>query len=188
MTNTTNLSITLLLSLLLTSPAGAQRELTGSRAVNALTRDGHEIPLGTVDFKPVAKGRSEFKLNLDIHAFTDYFLSMREFKCLTGPNEVACHVPYPYKNPSTVGPGNYTWLEHQLLFLTKSPGEFGAKLWNGVYYEFKDENGMLVGRPRAIDLNDISAPPTDLTDPPLKPANRHDMKASDRWIQELRIR
>lgn len=168
-------------------PAFSGLELSGVKSVVAVTSDGGRLPIGTAQFSSGEGGTAKFRLSLRTEMFTDHFLSMREFKCLSAAKEISCHVPYPYANPATVSRGNYAWLEHSLLFLHKSPAEFGAKLWNGVYYEFREEGTALVGTPKAVDLNDISAPPDDPAVPPFGPAQRHDMPADARWIRKLVI-
>lgn len=173
--------------LLFAAPAVAAFEFAGTKTVSVVTADGSELLLGEIDFAPSANGNTEFKLNLDIHKFTDYFLSMKEFKCIPADAEVTCHVPYPYKSPTTVSAENLVWLEHRLMFLFKKPKEFGAKLWNGIYFELQEQDDILVGTPKAIDLNDISAPPEDLNTPPYTGLNTHDMPIKERWVQQLKI-
>lgn len=162
-------------------------EFSGTKSIVAVTADGGRTSIGTVQFTPAEGGASTFKVALRTEIFTDYFLSMREFKCLPGATEISCHVPYPYQNPSMAGPGNLAWLEHSLLFLYKSPAEFGAKLWNGVYFELREQGSSLIGIPKAVDLNEISAPPGNSAVPPFRKALRHDMPADARWIRELVI-
>jgi hypothetical protein len=168
-------------------PATAAFDFSGTRSVFAVTADGQRRLIGRVDFAPADGGASTFRLSLDADAFTDHFLSMREFKCLPGAREISCHVPYPYENPSRVSAGSLAWLEHALLFMHKSPAEFGARLWNGVYYEFRDDGARLVGQPTAVDLNEIAAPPANRAVPPFGPARRHPMPADARWLRQLVI-
>lgn len=169
-------------------PLAQAWDLSGTKTISAVTRDKVSIVLGTVTFTPQADGSSRVALHMDHARFTDHFLSMKEFKCLEGADEVACHVPYPYKNPATVRTGDYAWLEHQLLFLYKQPRDFGAKLWNGVYYRLQPDDQGLVGLPQAVDLNLISAPPDDLNTPPYAPSQRDDIPDGARWIARLLIR
>lgn len=166
-------------------PAGAAFEFSGLKSIVAVTADGSRLTIGTAEFRPADGGAATFRISFRSEAFTDHFLSMREFKCIPAAREISCHVPYPYPHPARVGPGNLAWLEHSLLFLHKSPAEFGAKLWNGVYYEFREQGGSLIGRPAAVDLNEISAPPKDPSVPPFRKALRHDMPDRARWITEL---
>ncbi|GAB4399770.1 MAG: hypothetical protein OHK0048_13910 [Rhodoferax sp.] len=161
--------------------------LDGVKQVWVQTRDGQRIDLGTLRFTPQDDGRSRFVLSLNPAIWRDYFLSMKEFKCLPADAEVSCHVPYPYANPATVAPGDYAWLELSLLFLFKTPAEFGAKLWNGVYFALQAEGDRLVGVPMAVDLNHISAPPDDPGIPPLGPLEREPYPAGARWISRLVI-
>lgn len=161
-------------------------EMVGTKQLELRTRDGMYIPIGTVTFTPGADA-TRFVVTLDRAKFKDFFLSMREFKCVEGP-EVQCHVPYPYANPGTVRPGDYVWLEHALLFLYKAPAEYGAKLSNGLYYALQATNDGLVGRPMAVDLNDIAAPPQDPSVPPFDQAARADIVPGARWIEALVIR
>jgi hypothetical protein len=161
--------------------------MQGEKNVTAHTRDQQRIVIATVNFTPQSDGTTGFKLTMNHAAFTDYFLSMKEFKCLSSPVEVACHVPYPYRQPARVTPADYAWLEHSLLFLYKLPTEFGAKLWNGIYYKFRLTDKGLVGEPMAIDLNRISAPPDDLGTPPFGPDEKDPIPASARWIESITV-
>ncbi len=182
----------LLTALLLAAPALAPAwELAGDKTLIAHTRDQQRLTLGTVSFEPRGAGLIAFTLKPDSARFTDYFLSMKEFKCLDGQVEVVCHVPYPYPQQGTVsvtaGKADFAWLEHSLLFIYKLPTEFSAKLWNGLYYKMALTDQGLVGSPQAIDLNRISAPPDNPSVPPYKPAYRDDIAPGARWIEKLTI-
>jgi hypothetical protein len=178
----------MLLALLVLAPLTQAWELAGSKTISVVTRDQQRIAIGTIDFKPAANGSIAFTVTIDHSRFTDHFLSMKEFKCLEGGNEVLCHVPYPYKNPSTVSGTDFAWLEHQLLFLYQQPRDFGAKLWNGLYFRLARDDAGLVGLPQAVDLNHISAPPDDLLTPPYNAGLRDDVPAGAHWIERLVIR
>jgi hypothetical protein len=170
------------------APAGVMAwDMQGDKTVTAHTRDQQHIVIGTVTFSPQADGTTDFKLTMNHAKFTDFFLSMKEFKCLSSEAEVTCQVPYPYRQPAKVSAGDYAWLEHSLLFLYKLPAEFGAKLWNGIYYKFRLTDTGLVGEPMAIDLNHISAPPDDLNTPPYGPDARDPIPAGARWISSITV-
>jgi hypothetical protein len=162
-------------------------QMDGVKTVVAHTRDKQQIAIGTVTFTPQPDGMTAFKLDMNQSKFTDYFLSMKEFKCLASVIEVTCHVPYPYRHPGKVTTSDFAWLEHNLLFLFKRPAEFGAKLWNGVYFKFKLTDIGLVGEPMAIDLNRISAPPDDLNTPSYGPDARDTIPAGTRWVDSITI-
>lgn len=97
-------------------------------------------------------------------------------------------MPYPYANPRTVSAGDLRWLEHSLLFLFKTQKEFGAKLWNGLYYRLQASDAGLVGTPEAVDLAQIGAPPADLSTPPYGPGDRSEIDPATRWFPRLLIR
>jgi hypothetical protein len=160
-------------------------ELAGSKTVALHTRDGQRIVIGTIDFAPKNE-LATFTLHLDHAKLKDFFLSMKEFKCLEG-EEIHCHVPYPYPNPGTVSRSDLRWLEHSLLFLYKQPKDFGAKLWNGLYYQMTLSETGIVGTPQAIDLVQIGAPPADTSIPPYGPADRNDISPNSRWVNRLTI-
>lgn len=170
---------------LLNLPAKAW-EMTGSKTILLHGRDGQAVPVGTVNFEP--KGdKITFSVKMDPALLKNYFLSMREFKCIEGAGEILCHVPYPYASPATVSASDFAWLEHSLLFLFNRPKDFGAKLWNGLYYRLKLTDQGLVGLPEAIDLNQISTPHADLSVPPYGPDERSEIAPDTRWFNKLTI-
>lgn len=183
-TNSPRLAACCLVLLALAGPAAAW-DLAGSKSIRLQTRDGQSIMLGTVEFKPQGE-QSTFSLHLDHARMKDFFLSMKEFKCLEG-EEIQCHVPYPYPNPGTVTRNDLRWLEHSLLFLYKAPKDFGAKLWNGLYYQMQITDRGIVGTPQAVDLGLIGAPPADTGIPPYGPGERSEIPANSRWITGLTI-
>ena len=177
-----------LLALTAVSPVVSAWELSGTKTISAVTREQTLVPLGQVTFTPGTNGSVAVSVQMDHSRFNDHFLSMKEFKCLEGGNEVLCHVPYPYKNPATVSSTDFAWLEHQLLFLHKQPRDFGAKLWNGLYFRLARDESGLVGLPQAVDLNLISAPPDNLNTPPYDAGQRDDVPPGAHWIERLVIR
>lgn len=161
-------------------------EFSGTHSITLHSRDGQALRIGQVSFQPAAGG-TRFALQLDHGRFKDFFLSMREFKCLESASEVFCHVPYPYASPQTVSANDLAWLEHALLFFFKTPQDFGAKLWNGVYFRLEAGATGLVGTPQAIDLNAIGAPPDNAAVPPYGPAERGEIDPAARWFNRLSI-
>jgi len=182
------LSTTLMaLGLWLLPGFGYAWQMEGEKTITAHTRDQQHIVIGTVRFTPLDDGSTGFELTMNHGKFTDYFLSMKEFKCLGSTVEVTCHVPYPYRHPAKITGGDYAWLEHNLLFLFKLPAEFGAKLWNGLYFKFRLTDNGLLGEPMAIDLNHISAPPEKLAIPPYGQDARDPVPTGARWLESVTI-
>lgn len=147
---------------------------------------GERFEIGTVSFTRSVDDVYHYELDIDHAVFKDFFLSMKEMKCLEGVAEVFCHIPYPYANPHTVTEEDFRWLSHDLLFMYKKPREFGARLWNGIYYDFKVEGDTLVGVAQAVDLNLLAAPPEDQSVPPLTDDDRYEITAEDRWLPFLK--
>ncbi len=121
---------------------------------------GAETVIGTVQFKNQPDGTSTFEIDVGGEVFSDHFLSMRPFKCITGDADWFCYLAYPYDIRNTVAPGNLTDLEYNLLFITKSKTEFGIDAWNGIYYKLTlDESGSITGALNQGDLNVLQSPP-----------------------------
>ena len=159
----------------------------GEKSLVAVTRDGQRTRIGSVFFQPAAAGAAGFRVQMDRAVMQDHFLSMREFKCLPAEQEISCHVPYPYAQPGTASATQLAWLEHSLLFFYKQPKDFGAKLWNGIVFQFTATPTALVGVPQAVDLNRIGVPPDDLSVPPYGATDRDPFTPGARWLTELRI-
>ena len=160
-------------------------DLQGTKHVVAHTMDGKDIAIGTVTFTPQGD-KATYQLDMDMSRFKEFFLSMRPFKCLEGP-DIWCYVPYPYAHPHIVSATDYAWLEHDLLFFWKTPQSYGAKMNNGLIYALAATDKALVGKPQAISLDRIASPPDDLETPPYQAADRDDIEAGSRWIESLRI-
>jgi hypothetical protein len=178
--------IAVLAGLLALVPSAFAWDLAGTKTIALQSREGQRVPLGTVTFRP-AGGKTTFTLQLEPERFKDFFLSMKEFKCLESSQEIQCHVPYPYPNPATVSADNLVWLEHSLLFFYKAPRDFGARLWNGIYYRMQITDQGIVGTPQAIDLVQMGAPPVDPSIPPFGTEGRTDMVPETRWFYRLII-
>jgi hypothetical protein len=172
--------------LLLANLSAHAWDMAGTKIIRLHGRDGQVHPVGTVRFEPMGD-KMTFMVKMDPTRLKDFFLSMREFKCVEGTGEIQCHVPYPYPNPATVSGTDLVWLEHSLLFLFKQPKDFGAKWWNGLYYTLRLTDQGLIGTPEAIDLNQISAPHGNLNTPPYGPAARSAIAPESRWFNQLSI-
>ncbi|MDX1634009.1 MAG: hypothetical protein R3280_05205 [Marinobacter sp.] len=168
-------------------PAQAETLLDGQRDVILVDAAGAEFPIGTITFSPASDGLTAYQLDVDYRRFKDFFLSMKEMKCLEG-REIWCHIPYPYQNPRTVSATDLRWLEHDLLFMFKRVGEFGANFWNGMYYRLSLQDGEILGLAHAVDLNQLAAPPEDLTVPPFGEFDVAETSLDERWLPGLVIR
>jgi hypothetical protein len=109
--------------------------------------------------------KSDYEVKFVDKPFENQFLSMRPFQCIMGKKQVMCHVPYPYEANKHVTDDDLSLLSNDLLFLHKSPSEYGINMWNGIYYKLKMEGENIVGEVNEVDMNSIASPPDDLNAP-----------------------
>lgn len=145
--------------------------------------DGTEIDIGILKTTPQGEGH-RIQVILDETKFEDKFLSMRPFKCLPHPTQVVCYLAYPYENKRFISKDDVTDLEYDLLFLHKSPQEYGIDAWNGLYYDLEMTEKGFVGELRETDLNVLASPPEELR--PIKDEDLH--PASEKhWPRRITI-
>lgn len=122
---------------------------------------GEEHEIGKVSFsKAGADGSSGIVVDMDSEDFSDHFLSMRPFRCLTDESEWFCYLPYPYEIKNTVSADSLTDLEYHLLFILKLPSKFGIDAWDGLYYSLTlQDDGSIEGTLLQGDLNVLASPP-----------------------------
>ena len=157
------------------------------RGLFLLDADGARLRLGAVDFAPQPDGAG-YRIDWDESLFGDHFLSMRPFRCLEGPEQLWCRVPYPYENRRDLSSGDLTDLEYDLLFVWKEAGAYGIDLWNGVYYRLaRREDGTIRGAMHEIDLGLLAAPPEDGDLRPVGPEDMEPAEPDGRWLPALVI-
>lgn len=115
--------------------------------------------LGRLTLEPVASAGFSYRIDWDDSRFKDYFLSMRPFNCIPHPVQLVCHLAYPYEIRRIISEQDLTDLEYDLLFLHKTPTEYGISAWNGLYYDLSVSADGLIGELRETDLNVLQAPP-----------------------------
>jgi len=122
-----------------------------------------ETKIGDVSFTNTANGATSVLLNIDTGGpFTEHFLSMRPFRCIEGKTEWFCYLEYPYDIRSVITKDDLSDLEYQLLFIRKTPSEFGIDAWNGLYYKLElKSDGSITGTLLEGDLNSLQSPPAE---------------------------
>ena len=121
-----------------------------------------EFKIGDVTFKKTDSGSTAVVVDIDNSVFTDHFLSMRPFRCIEGSTEWFCYLEYPYDLRNLVTKDDLSDLEYQLLFIRKTPSEFGIDAWNGLYYKLALEtDGTITGQLLEGDLNSLQSPPAE---------------------------
>lgn len=126
-----------------------------------------ETRIGKVTFAGTGATESDSEsvaiaVEIDESVFSEHFLSMRPFRCLTGEKEWFCYLQYPYELRSTISKNDLSDLEYQLLFIRKAPAEFGIDAWNGLYYKLRlEDDGTIAGELLEGDLNSLQSPPSE---------------------------
>ena len=146
------------LLLVLAGPAANAADLGPELTIRLHPLEGEPVAIGRLLLTPEGEGY-RFEVKLDPQRFEDQFLSMRPFQCLPHPQQVVCHLAYPYDNRRYLSAKDLTDLEYDLLFLHKSPAEYGINAWNGLYYELHMTGTGFEGELRETDLNVLAAPP-----------------------------
>jgi len=119
-----------------------------------------ETRIGDVGFSDAGNGKTSLQLSIDTSVFTEHFLSMRPFRCIEGDSEWFCYLEYPYDLRSIITRDDLSDLEYQLLFIRKTPSEFGIDAWNGLYYKLElTTDGTITGELLEGDLNSLQSPP-----------------------------
>lgn len=163
--------------------AGSERRL----GIHLHPRQGEPIALGTLTLIPRESGY-DYALQLDSPRFTDQFLSMRPFRCLAGPGEMLCHLPYPYSLTRHITDDDLTDLEYDLLFLRKSASEYGINAYNGVYYRLRWDGDGLRGELHEVDLNPLAVPPEAGETRPIRAGDLYEADPGAHWLPEIRMR
>ncbi|MEW8506413.1 MAG: hypothetical protein AB2598_06890 [Candidatus Thiodiazotropha sp.] len=127
-----------------------------------------------------------YRIEWDEAKFENHFLSMRPFKCLSHPVQLICHLPYPYEINRQIKDGDLTDLEYDMLFLHKTPQEYGINAWNGLYFQFKHTDNGFVGELRETDLNVLQAPPDDGDLRPIDPGALYE-PSDKHWLRRILI-
>lgn len=178
--------VSLLFAFCFITAAYAADPLSGKKQIFLIDSKGQSVVAGSITFVPEGES-SRYELHMDHSKFQDYFLSMKEMKCLEGP-ELWCHLPYPYQQPHLVSRDDLSWLSHDLLFMFKKKKDFGANFWNGIYYQMQLTEGVIRGEAQAVDLNLLASPPDDLTVPPMGEGERDELDPTKRWLPTIEIR
>jgi len=133
--------------------------LPASASIYLIDQQGDETRIGDINFSQHGSGPVGFSVAIDAPEFSDHFLSMRPFKCLTPAKEWFCQQPYPYELDNTITKDDLSDLEYHLLFIRKTSDQFGIDAWNDIYYKLALGEGGLTGNLLEGDLNVLQSPP-----------------------------
>lgn len=142
-------------------PACAGALPTGEKSITLVAHDGSRQTIGRVQFTPDGEA-AKIAVTLDAPEFREEFLSMRPFRCLSGPQQMWCHLAYPYSTRSRITASDLVDLEYQLMFIWRTPDRVGADAWNGLYFKLAVQpDGAISGDLHEADYNPLAVPPAD---------------------------
>lgn len=134
---------------------------SGDKTITLVAHNGARQVIGRVAFTPDGDG-AKIAVTLDAPQFSEEFLSMRPFRCLSGPQQMWCHLAYPYGTRARITASDLVDLEYQLMFLWRTPDRVGADAWNGLYFKLAlAADGVIAGDLHEADYNPLAVPPTD---------------------------
>ena len=156
----------------------------GEKTVYAELVDGEHVAIGKVTFTPGEQGLN-YSFDLDQSVLSEYFLSMRPFKCLDLEGQTVCHLPYPYDLAGSVQPPDWRDLEYRLLFLFKNAGEYGINFANGYYFRFEQDGERLIGIRHETDMDQLASPPPNDVRYPLDEAELYESGGDSHQVLRL---
>ncbi len=152
--------------------------------------DGSSTKIANLTLQPQADGFS-YKLNMiTTSPFSDHFLAMRPFRCLTEEQKKLslCYLAYPYENKRFISKDDLTDLEYDLLFIRRNSNDYGINPWNGSYYRLEWQDAKIIGDLHEVDLDILAVPPEADN---LRPINIGDLTAiedaNNYWFPKLLI-
>ena len=128
-----------------------------------------------------------YRVDWDDSKFGDFFLSMRPFKCLEGPEKLWCRVGYPYDIKRDLSTGDLTDLEYDLLFVWKNANDYGINMWNGIYYELEPSEAGFEGALYEFDMDTLAAPPEDGSLRPITEDILDEGDPDSHWLPRITI-
>ena len=175
----------LLVCLLLPAQAA---ELSGLKTIRLSNPAGEQQEIGKILFTPLPSGRSSFKITL-APDLEEYFLAMRPFRCLTGPQQRLCHFGVE-REAQEVGADDFVPLEYALMFMRTAPKSLHVNPFNGLIYKMKREGQRIEGRLYELDMDPFIAPDTVPLDRRQRPIQPGDLSLGDpttHWLPTLII-
>ena len=162
------------------------------KTIYLIDQQGQSTAIGHLKLTPSSKGSQNATVSLDETRFTDHFLSMRPFKCITAPTEYQlCYLPYPYEIKRVISAEDLTDLEYKLLFIHRGAKDYGINPWFGVYYQLSASDAgdtfSWEGSLHDIDLDILASPPENGNLRPLVDDEIHKSEAAKHFWPKLVI-
>lgn len=183
--------VEILLALLFINTAAIADESV-KRDVFLQKADASELKIAQISLTKNTEGGYQTRVVLAENVFGDHFLSMRPFKCTETEGYMLCHLPYPYENKREINANDLTDLEYDLLFIRRSPTDYGIDPWNGVYFKLEGQgdpgSGQFTGELYEINLDILAAPPENGNLRPIQLSDLHEAESQSHAWPNLIIR
>lgn len=163
-------------------------ELRGAHAIVLSNAQGERVVIGTVAFTPTGDGRFRFAVTMD-DKLEEYFLAMRPFRCLSGPQQRLCHFPIEREAP-IIATDDLVPLEYALMFMRTPPKSLHVNPFNGVYYKLTLTDKGIEGRLNDVDMDPFITPdsvPVERRQRPIRPQDLSPGDDSSHWLPRLTI-
>lgn len=158
----------------------------GEKSIFLIDNQQQKTHIADISFTHI-DGAAQYHLQFSEENFQQEFLSMRPFKCLHKSSKIICHFEYLYDKSSRLTQNNLMDLEYDLLFLHKTPEEYGINAWNGLYYRLSLNNETISGELMEVDLNILTSPPKEGVGRPVTYDMLHPVKAGHHEFPSLVI-
>jgi hypothetical protein len=172
----------LLTVLCLTSVAQADSRYT----VFLDSDDNQSIVIGELTVSAPGEDNG-YQFTLSEQSFSDHFLAMRPFKCLTHQQNMLCYLPYSYTSRRNISRSDLTDLEYDLLFIARNITDYGIDPWNGRYYQLRWQGEAIQGDSNEVDLNVLAAPPEEGNFRPIGDEDLTPAEVGVGWQPSIRI-
>ncbi|HWS12787.1 MAG TPA: hypothetical protein VN279_08320 [Rhodocyclaceae bacterium] len=163
-------------------------EFSGVKAIRLANPAGEAHEIGKVTFTPLGNGRSAFRITLD-PSLQEYFLAMRPFLCLTGPQQRLCHFGVE-REPPEVSASDLVPLEYALMFMRTAPTSLHVNPFNGVIYKMQIKGQRIEGRLYELDMDPFITPDSVPVERRKRPVAESDLIPADpasHWLPLLVI-
>lgn len=175
-----------LATLTLLAGSATAADLSGTRKVVLANDAGERVVVGQLELAAQGDGRYRFALKMD-DKLEEYFLAMRPFRCLTGPQQRLCHFPVEREAP-LIGPGDLVPLEYALMFMRTAPKSLHVNPFNGVYYRMRMTSTGITGELHELDMDPFITPDAVPVERRQRPVRDRDLSPGDpssHWLPRL---
>lgn len=166
----------------------AAETMSGTKTITLSNPAGEKVRIGTIVFTDAGPQKTGFAITI-APEFGDYFLAMRPFRCLSGPQQRLCWFP-ANREAQVITPTDLVPLEYALMFLRTKPTDLHLNPFNGVYYKLSRSGDKLIGAVHDVDMDPFITPdavPLARRVRPIRPQDLSEGDARTHWLPVMTI-